>query len=197
MRQPVDAPRLPSGSVSRMGDPGSGPLAPEVRIAGLDLEEILAERGIEVGQARRGVRCVQRCTREPNDTARPCPHTVGDHGLVDQSEHRHPRHPSPKSAPLTECRGSRSAHSTQNPRGEITAAGGRTRPRCAAHGPRGEPRSRPMARPWIYGFHVHTASPSSAIPALPAGLAQIPARNRSIADHSRPMTIRPMPQSTD
>ena len=66
MRQPVDAPRLPSGSVSRMGDPGSGPLAPEVRIAGLDLEEILAERGIEVGQARRGVRWV---TTDPSTRA--------------------------------------------------------------------------------------------------------------------------------
>jgi hypothetical protein len=45
-------------------------MAHEVRIADLDLEEFLAERRIEVAQARRGVRCVQRCTREPNDTAR-------------------------------------------------------------------------------------------------------------------------------
>ena len=61
-----------------------GPLVPRYSLSYRDLEELLAERGVEVDHVST-FRWVQRFTPLLADAARPCRHAVGDRWFVDET----------------------------------------------------------------------------------------------------------------
>jgi transposase, IS6 family len=61
-----------------------GPLIPALRLSYRDVEELLAERGVEVDHVT-VYRWVQRFTPLLAEAARPCRHAVGDHWQVDET----------------------------------------------------------------------------------------------------------------
>jgi transposase-like protein len=67
------------------GHRAGGPLVPTLALSYRDVEELLAERGIEVDHVTI-YRWVQRFTPLLAEAARPCRHAVGDRWLVDETD---------------------------------------------------------------------------------------------------------------